>query len=219
MLMVFHCIIDHASTGSPGNSPMMIKEWVSSKGVQGNSQFKVRFNWQRRSRPTSSGWHKNGEKPFPTFTTSRPSPTPLLRPAGLHDCNADERARWAADLHRFPPYQYKDIHCLVSRDGALCPPNVAEREVILGFPVNYTKQCMKKSFHGTMGHRDARLTLLGNSWSVPVISWLIAQLLLVLGLIPSISLQEIVDKVTPGRSVHLQSLLLRPPLRHSTVRD
>ena len=153
--------------------------------IQGEVQLTAQVETNKFLEP---GWRKNNEKPFPTFTTSRPSPTPLRRPAGLHDCNAEERARWAADLHRFPPYQYKDIHCLVSRDGALRPPNVAEREVILGFPINYTKQCMRKSFHGTMGHKDARLTLLGNSWSVPVISWLIAQLLLVLGLIPSISL-------------------------------
>lgn len=41
---------------------------------------------------------------LPTFTTARPSLTPLRR---LATCSVDERARWASDLHRFPPYQYR----------------------------------------------------------------------------------------------------------------
>ena len=156
------------------------------------------------------------QKPFPTFTTSRPSPFPLRRPAGLRDCEPHELQRWKDDQHRFPPYQYKNCHCVLQRDGTLRPPSVLEREVILGFPAQYTKQCLVKGMHDTPKHTDQRLTLLGNTWSIPVISWLLGQLLMWLGLIPKIQLKDIVRALTPGMSSHLQNLLLRPPMRMST---
>ena len=162
------------------------------------------------------GCQRYSPKAFPTFTTSRPSPVPLRRPAGLHDCEPHEKLRWAQDFHRFPPYQYKDCHCVQTGDGTLRPPSILEREAILGFPSNYTKQCLKKGLHDTSNHRDTRLSLLGNSWSVPVIAWLVGQLLFWLGLIPRFSLQTLVTAVTPGAGTHLQNLLLRPPLRMST---
>lgn len=162
------------------------------------------------------GWKRTGEKALPTFTTSRPSPRPLRRPAGLKDCTEEELDRWRSDLHRFPPYQYKDCHCLVDAQGSLRTPSIKEREVILGFPPNYTRQCMKKSEHGTAHHNDCRLSLVGNSWSVGVVAWLLGQLLKPLGIIPPMSLNHLVQQLTPGRQADLQSLLLRPPLSQST---
>ena len=159
------------------------------------------------------GCRRVENKPFPTFTTSRPSPVPLRRPAGLKDCDEEEKLRWQKDMHRFPPYQYKRCHCVRQGDGSLRPPSVRERESILGFPMNYTRQCLGKSEHGTSRHTDCRLTLLGNSWSVPVICWLLSQLLIWLGLIEPLSVVDIVRKVTPGKGEFLQGLLLRPPSR------
>ena len=43
-----------------------------------------------------------------------------------------EKRRWQDDLHRFPPYQFRDINCLVNSRGDFQPPNIAEREAILG---------------------------------------------------------------------------------------
>eukprot|EP00435_Cladocopium_sp_Y103_P043855 s1207_g12.t1 len=74
------------------------------------------------------GWKRQGEKALPTFTTSRPSPVPLRRPAGLKDCNDEELSRWRAHDHRFPPYQYKACNCLVDAKGSLRTPNSKERE-------------------------------------------------------------------------------------------
>ena len=182
--------------------------------IQGEVQLKAEVDTKAFLEP---GWQKAGDKPFPTFTTSRPSPVPLRRPAGLKDCEPHELDRWREDLHRFPPYQYKDVHCVQSRDGKLRPPSIVEREVILGFPAGYTRQCLSKNLHGTTQHSDLRLTLLGNTWSVPVVSWLLGKLLAFLGLADSLPLQGIVDAVTPGKGVFLQSLLLRPPLRQSTI--
>ena len=143
-----------------------------------------------------AGWTRVSEKPFPTFTTSRPSPRPLRRPAGFHDCDEQEKERWRADAHRFPPYQYKACHCLQDRQGNLRTPSVQEREAILGFPPNYTLQCFKKGLHGSNAHEDCRLSLVGNSWSVGVIAWLLQQLTGPLGLTNAMSVQQIVDELT-----------------------
>ena len=162
------------------------------------------------------GWQVPDKRVLPTFTTSRPSQTPLRRPAGLSSCRAHERQRWEADLHRFPPYQYKDENTLFNKRRDHRVPSIAEREAILGFPVGYTRQCMSKSNHGSDQHRDCRLTLLGNSWSIPIVAWLLSNLLIVLGLIKPVSLQDILNKLTPGSDDWLPGLLLRPPLDAST---
>ena len=155
-----------------------------------------------------------GDK-LPTFTTSRPSAVPMRKPAGLRDCLPHEVARWKADRHRFPPYQYKDKHC-VKQKGEVRPPSVREREAILGFPIGYTTQCLKKAEQGTQEHEDCRLTLLGNSWSVGVVAWLLSQLLMMLGLIEKVTLEQIVDRLTPGKGGDLPSLLIRPPFGRTT---
>ena len=152
---------------------------------------------------------------LPTFTTSRPSLKPKRKPAGLQDCLPHEVQRWQKDQYRFPPYQYKDSHCILHQ-GEVRPPNVREREAILGFPVDYTKQCMKKAHHDSTEHRDCRLTLLGNSWSVGVVAWLLGQLLSFLGLVEPVSLASLVTRLTPGKGGNLPSLLMRPPFNHST---
>ena len=71
---------------------------------------------------------------------------------------------------------------------------------------------MTKATHGTQNHEDCRLSLLGNSWSVGVVTWLLSQLLGPLGIAPVLSPQEVADMLTPGKGQKLQGLLLRPPL-------
>ena len=138
------------------------------------------------------GWKRQPGQTLPTFTTSRPSPHPMRKPAGLQSCLEHEISRWKKDSHRFPPYQYRDIYCLHKVGEEPRVPSILEREVILGFPPNYTKQCMSKQHHDRQEHRDCRLTLLGNPWCVQVV------------------------RFTPGKSSSLQGLLLRPPLSQST---
>ena len=165
-----------------------------------------------------SGWEMPAGKALPTFTTSRPSSTPLRRPAGLKQCQAHELHRWEEDLHRFPPYQYMDVHTLQHRSsGIRRVASVEEREAILGFPANYTRQCLPKSQHDTTVHRDCRLSLLGNTWSVPVIAWLLSHLFHILGFTEALTAQDVVNRLEPGRGQSLQSILLRPPLQHSTA--
>ena len=96
------------------------------------------FARQELAEVLEAGWDKvDPTTSFPTFATSRPSSTPGRKPAGLRECAAHELKRWGDDLHRFPPYQYMDRRGLVNRQGEVRVPSVAEREVMLGFPVHY----------------------------------------------------------------------------------
>ena len=162
------------------------------------------------------GWRLNSPGRFPTFTTSRPSETPGRKPAGLALCPPEAKARWHADKHRFPPYQYRWENSVSNSQGEVRVPSVVEREVILGFPSQYTAKCVPKAEVGTTRCNDVRLTLLGNSWSVPVVAVLLHCLFATLGLNEVKTVQEIVDHLTPGKCPVLAGLLMRPPLRHST---
>ena len=95
--------------------------------------------------------------------------------------------------------------------------NVAERELILGFPLDYTQHCMPKQQRVGSAYEDTPKTLLGNSWSVPVVTCLLKELFSRLGLMEAISVQEVVNRLTPGQGVNLQSVLQRVPLRRMTA--
>ena len=162
------------------------------------------------------GWTKvDPKQAFPTFTTSRPSWTPGRKPAGMRECSTHELKRWADDWHRFPPYQYKDAHGVHNRKQAIRVPSISERELMMGFPLHYTAACWCKSDRKKEGYLDARLTLIGNSWSVPVVGWLLSQLLSLLGVSAALSPQQVVDLCCPGGSDSLQGRLVRLPLRRA----
>ena len=93
------------------------------------------------------GWQlQHDQQRLPTFTTSRPSPQPGRRPAGLHQCSSAGRQRWTADSHRFPPYQYAQSNSLVrKRTQEYRVASLLEREVIMGMPANYTAPCLPMS--------------------------------------------------------------------------
>ena len=82
----------------------------------------------------------------------------------------------------------------------------------MGIPVGYTRPCVGKQEQQGDNWNDIRLTRVGNSWQVGVIAWLVYQLAFKLGICRPHTVQDIVDKLTPGKGTHLQSLLLRPPV-------
>lgn len=159
------------------------------------------------------GWIKTDPtRAFPTFTTSRPRSRAGHKPAGLSQCSDMEISRWVNDQHRFPPYQYMNKNLLVNRSGDLRVPDAEEREMMLGFPVKYTSNCLPKGNRKGSEYNDTRLTLLGNSWSVPVVSWFLSQLLSPRGLCKPFSPQDIMDKLVPSPGEPVASLLFRQPL-------
>ena len=182
-----------------------VELWHGSDGrlpIQGE----IRFMAEVESHAFFPRGVRMGGDSLPTFTSSRPCSVPMRKPAGLKDCLAHEVQRWKSDSHRFPPYQYKDKHC-IDEQGTLRPPKVSEREAIMGFPIGYTVQCMKKSDHGSSAHNDCRLTLIGNTWHVGVLAWLLSQLLAPLGLIMPVSVQELVERLTPGKKCSSSSFI------------
>ena len=160
------------------------------------------------------GWIKvDPSRPFPTFTTSRPRANPGFKPAGLSQCQPGDVARWVADQHRYPPYQYLPRNLLINKHEEMRLPMIEEKEYMMGFPVKYTQNCLPKSKKGTSEHLDRRHSLIGNTWCVPVVSWLVGQLLGPLGLCPTYSPQDIMDALDSDNQVFLQSRLWRQPLR------
>ena len=152
-----------------------------------------------------AGWIKvDPSKAFPTFTTSRPSPKPGRKPAGLHQCSQEELERWAQDSHRFPPYQYREVNCLVNQHNVLRVPDPEEREMMLGFPLHYTRNCVPKAQRKGADFNDVRLTLLGNTWSVPVVACLLQPLFFRLGLVANSTPQDILDQMVPCASSSVQ---------------
>eukprot|EP00435_Cladocopium_sp_Y103_P063896 s76_g25.t1 len=156
------------------------------------------------------GWKRSGTDPLPTFTTSRPRGTPGYKPAGLAQCTEHEQERWRSDCYCFPPYQYRDCFSLVNKHDTQRIPDISEREVIMGFPRDYTLHSRPKSQQGTTEHVDERLSVVGNSWNVTVVAWLLSQLGSVLGLNPPLSVKEIVQRTSPGSTKDFQTYLQRP---------
>ena len=161
-----------------------------------------------------AGWTKvDEERPFPTFTTARPRATRGHRPAGLDACDKETITRWEGDLHRFPPYQYLPRNCVTNRRSEYRLPNIREREYMMGLPVGYTQVCMPKSLRKSTDCVDKRLTLVGNAWAVPVVAWLLGQLVGPRGAGPSLSPAEVLSRLTLEGNPYLQSRLMRPPLQ------
>eukprot|EP00438_Fugacium_kawagutii_P034498 Skav206642 [mRNA] locus=scaffold5599:32144:35829:- [translate_table: standard] len=150
-------------------------------------------------------------------TTSVPRSHAGRRPAGIHQCSLAELERWTLDEHRFPPYQYKECNSLQNRDGVFRLPSVEERELMLGFPLNYTQSCLPKSSRKTAQWTDERLTLLGNSWSVIVVACLLNLLFNFLGFSRLRTPQELLNACLPGFSVFAQGRLSRLPLNRLPV--
>ena len=85
------------------------------------------------------GWEKvDAQRAFPTFTTSRPRAKPGHRPAGLQHCSEETVERWKNDDFRYPPYQYSPENCLKNSKGEIRMPNISEKEMMMGLPVDYT---------------------------------------------------------------------------------
>ena len=159
------------------------------------------------------GCKRQNPEPLPTFTTSRPRGHPGRHPAGLSDCQEHEVQRWQEDSHRYPPYQYKDKHLIANRKGELRLPSIEERETILGFPRGYTVHCLAKKYQGSVEHNDTRATLLGNSWNVTVVAWLLQHLGYTLGVNHKMDVQEVISRTAPGCSKDLQTFLQRPSMQ------
>ena len=155
----------------------------------------------------------NGNDGLPTFTTARPRESAGPRPAGLWQCEEWEVKRWKDDMHRYPPYQYRDKHLVKESNGTLRLPNISEKETIMGFPLHFTETCMPKSLQVGSKYMDTRHSLIGNSWNVMVVTWLLGQLCHPLGLTKIHTVKQVIEQTTPGSPQSLRGFLQRLPIK------
>lgn len=100
------------------------------------------------------------------------------------------------------------FHHMWNRHGECRRPGVQEREALMGFPIDYTRQCVPKMEQKGDHYEDIRMSMIGNSWHVGVVSWLIGQLAHSLGLGGLTAVQDIINATTPGRARDFCSMLL-----------
>ncbi|CAK0803353.1 unnamed protein product [Prorocentrum cordatum] len=124
-------------------------------------------------------WDLGSRARLPAFARALPRATPPPAPAGLQECTAHERARWAADDFRFPPCTHKDSNTVATADGGRRVLSPVEREVLMGFWPEHTLPARAAS--GREGD-NMRCSQVGNSFHVGVMAWLLAQGLFAVGL-------------------------------------
>lgn len=185
----------------------------SLASAAGEIRFHYTPDYKDHLRP---GWSPaNPEGKFLTFTTAQPMKQPRFRPAGIDNATEEDKRKWAADRFRFPPYQYSYSNGVVHPRKGWRMLEVEEKELMLGFPLNFTLQCKGKGYRNSFPQdtEDIRMTLLGNSWHVGVVSQLLAPLCEQLGLISSHSVSSIMERLKPGNSADVAGLLLREGVR------
>eukprot|EP00435_Cladocopium_sp_Y103_P052374 s1447_g16.t1 len=158
---------------------------------------------------------KKEEGKFLTFTTAQPMKQPRFRPAGLETATQEDKERWTLDRFRFPPYQYSYSNGVIHSRKGWRMLEVEEKELMLGFPMHFTLQCKGKGYRNSFPQdtEDIRMTLLGNRTVQPHQSVENRGNTLVLGLIPVQSVFSIMDRLKPGNSSEVTSLLLRESFR------
>ncbi|CAK0797837.1 unnamed protein product, partial [Prorocentrum cordatum] len=119
------------------------------------------------------GWIWNGGAlPVPTLVCARPSSLQPTRPAGIARASPEAKARWKKDDHRYRVGLYESA-CLLQHEATMefRPPSAEEKEVLLGFDRGCA-ECAVKGGSG-LGSETTRCFLLGNSFSVYAVSWLL----------------------------------------------
>ena len=112
-----------------------------------------------------------------TLTRALPNSRPPKNPAGISTASNIAIQRWEADSYCFQVYQYEDSAMVTKPDSTKRLPSIAERELLMGFDLGYTKAAMT----GKETPRQQFVMaaqLIGNSFCVPVISFLVSELLL-----------------------------------------
>ena len=97
--------------------------------------------------------------------------------------------------------------------GEMRLPTISEKEVIMGFPLGYTSPCRPKSLQVGRDYHDARHTLIGNTWNVSVVAWLMGNLFFPLGPSKVSTVDQMVKQTSPGRGTDLRTYLQRGALQ------
>jgi hypothetical protein len=145
----------------------------------------------------NAGDIKDSPDPFPTFTRPIVRKVPGPSPAGLNSCDPQTLERWKVDLHRYPPYTYLPKH-LVSSGKSVRQPNVQEKERLLGFDTDFTAPCLPRSKQQGSEWLDVRGSLLGNTWAIQPVAFLLNHLLYQFHIQQLMSPQDIINLCSPS---------------------
>ena len=151
-----------------------------------------------------SRWLPRGHKqPVPnsvlcTMVRRVPKTKPPFKPAGIQACDKATLQRWKADQYCYPPYQYQLPYLVLTPRKVLVPPTSTMREVCMGFEKDYTLPCMLAADRHGPGYENERCSLIGNSFHVPTVAWLLSHALADWGcLFRPVSVAEISDPGIP----------------------
>lgn len=107
--------------------------------------------------------------------------------------------RWERYHFAASPYQFVDANCILGLDDELRMATPREREALLGFARHHTLPALKSGEAKADPTRElgVRLSLLGNSWSIPSTSFLLSRVLKEWGYLSRCpSVQEVVERDT-----------------------
>ena len=143
--------------------------------------------WWPPVRGACSEWLRQGSRcqgeamnrPLCTFLPWVPRDRAPSQPHGIHACNEIELARWRASGFAASPAQFRDSNRIHDAAGGLWMCTMNGREQLLGFPKDHTLAAVKSGVaKSNPGYEKAcRLSLSGNSWSVPATAFQIGSLL------------------------------------------
>jgi len=125
----------------------------------------------------TAGWKLHApDATFPTFVRAQKRKKPPFKPAGIDVLKPHELARYAKFEYVYPPYQFQDKHLVVSPQRELRPPTATMREVMMGFPRDYTHSVWSAAARRSApeDYDLARCSLMGNTWHAGVAAWLIS---------------------------------------------
>ena len=131
---------------------------------------------------------------FPTLVRSIPRKRPPVKPAGIHTCKRHEIKRYKDAGFRYPPYQYKDTNLVYTKNGSH-PPDSELRERLMMFRDGHTFLPGKK-LPGAV--EDIRCSLVGNSFHVGVVAFLLGHWAANIGLMPRAPTAEMIAHGTSG---------------------
>ena len=150
--------------------------------LRGESPGHVRaFGGAAERKPEHAG------APFATFVRAIPRKAPPPSPRGIEKCEPEALARWRKHEFRYPPYQYRDGNGVWDAKGWR-PLSAEERERRMGYESGHTLAALTKDElrREPQKAEDIRCALVGNSFYVPAVAWLIGQRLAQVGVLECI---------------------------------
>eukprot|EP00973_Karenia_brevis_P028590 3940990-Karenia_brevis.AAC.1 len=97
-------------------------------------------------------------------------------PAEQKNCEADALGRWQRRGFALPPCPYRTQCCMTRPNEVWEPPNATEQEILMGYRKHRTTPAAKSGFAKANPQQAdrIRISLLGNSFSVGVVAWLLS---------------------------------------------